>query len=281
MSDKLWDIVDKDYVILDSTKLTIEDRDNTLANAQAMNVLYGALDLNEFNHICKFKTAHEIWERLKEVHEGTTMVKDAKLFVYKGQLEKFTMLQNESIEEMFNRLNNIINELKGLGMDVSNVNFSHKFLRALPNKYDTIVTLLVRSNLKDTTPMQILSEILTHDIFKKSQEDLHDDATDAKKKNVAFKAQASRDKDDHEESGDEDEDDEEMTLFVIRFKKFMKKKRYQGGYSKKGQSSKGNPFEERRCFECGEKEHIATNCKNKEEKYSKKKESEGKKVFKK
>ena len=73
-----------------------------------------------------------------------------------------------------------------------------------------------------------------------------------------------------------------MALFVIRFKKFMKKKRYQCGYSKKGQSSKGNPFEERRCFECGEKGRIATNCKNKEGKYTKKKkESDGKKVFKK
>ena len=88
---------------------------------------------------------------------------------------------------MFNRLNNIINELKGFGMNISDVDFSHKFLRALPNKYTTI-TLLVRSNLKETTPMQILSEILTHDIFKKSQEDLHDDVIDAKKKNVTFKA---------------------------------------------------------------------------------------------
>ena len=172
-----------------------------------MNVVYNALDLNEFNCICKLETAHEIWEKLKEIHEGTTMVKDVKLFVYKGQLEKFTMLLNESIEALFNRLNNIINELKGLGMDVFDIDFYHKFLRALPNKYDTIVTLLVRSKLKETTPMQILSEILTHDIFKKSQEDVHADASDAKKKNVAFNAQASKGKDDHEESDDDNEDD--------------------------------------------------------------------------
>jgi hypothetical protein len=48
--------------------------------------------------------------------------------------------------------------------------------------------------LKETTPTQILSEILTHDIFKKSQEDLRDDTNDAKKKNVAFMAQASKEK---------------------------------------------------------------------------------------
>ena len=68
---------------------------------------------------------------------------------------------------MFNRLNDIVNELKGLGFDVPDVDFSHKFLRCLPERYDTIVTLLVRSNLKTTTP-QILGEVLTHDLFKKS-----------------------------------------------------------------------------------------------------------------
>ena len=77
--------------------------------------------------------------------------------------------------------------------------------------------------------MQILSEY-THDIFKKSQEDLHDDAIDAKKNNVAFKAQASKDKNDHEESDGDDESDEEMALFVRKFKRFMKKKKYPSGY---------------------------------------------------
>ena len=71
------------------------------------------------------------------------------------------------VPEMFNRLNDIVNELKGLGFDVPDVDFSHKFLRCLPERYDTIVTLLVRSNLKTTTP-QILGEVLTHDLFKKS-----------------------------------------------------------------------------------------------------------------
>ena len=71
-----------------------------------------------------------------------------------------------------------------------------------------------------------------------------------------------------------------IALFVRKFKRFMKKKKYPSGYSKKGQSSKGNPFEERRYFECGEKGHISTNYKNEKEKHSKKKkESDGKKLF--
>jgi hypothetical protein len=69
-------------------------------------------------------------------------VKSAKLYVYKGKFEQFIMKDDESISDMFNRLNEIVNQLKGLGLDVSDVDFSHKFLMSLPEKYGTIVTML-------------------------------------------------------------------------------------------------------------------------------------------
>ena len=88
----------------------------------------------------------------------------------KGKFSEFAMKKNESVAEMFNRLNDIVNELKGLGFEVPDADFNHKFLRVLPERYDTIVILLVRSNMKTATPTQILGEVLTHDMFKKSQD---------------------------------------------------------------------------------------------------------------
>jgi hypothetical protein len=77
-------------------------------------------------------------------------------------------LPNEELKDSFSRLNNIVNELKDLKFDVHEVDISHKFLRALPPKYETIVTLLVRSDLKKLSPLKVLGEVLTHDIFKQS-----------------------------------------------------------------------------------------------------------------
>jgi hypothetical protein len=128
------------------------------------------LCLCEYHRVCKLETAHEMWGKLLEAHEGTSNVKSAKLFIYKGKFEKFALLSNEELKDNFSRLNNIVNELKYLGFDVPEVDISHKFLRALPPKYETIVTLLVRSNLKTITPSEVLDEVLTHDIFKQSQE---------------------------------------------------------------------------------------------------------------
>ena len=192
-----------------------------------------------------------------EIHEGTSTVKEAKLYVLKGKFIEFVMKKDESVPEMFNRLNDIVNELKGLGFKVPDVDFYHKFLRSLPERYDTIVTLILRSDLKTSTPTQVLGEVLTHDIFKKSQDEVHGVTSDEKKKSVALKAQSSNEE--RKNDGNDDESDEKFAIFVRRFKRFMNKK----SYGKKGQSSKKNPFEDRKCFECGELGHIVINYPNK------------------
>ena len=101
----------------------------------------------------------------------------------KGNFSEFTMKKNESIAEMFNRLNDIVNDLK-----VPDGDFNHKFLRCLPERYDTIVILLVRSNVKTATPTQILGEILTNDMFKKSQDEAHGGEIDMKKEKCGIQS---------------------------------------------------------------------------------------------
>jgi hypothetical protein len=167
MSGIIWKVVDEGYVILNEGNPTQVDNKNLLANAQAMNVIIRALCIREYHRVCKFETAHEMWGKLIEAHEGTSNVKSAKLFIYKGKFEKFALLSNEELKDN-SHLNNIVNELKDLRFDVPDVDISHKFLRALPSKYETIVTLLVRSNLKTTIPSEILGEVVTYDIFKQS-----------------------------------------------------------------------------------------------------------------
>jgi hypothetical protein len=39
-------------------------------------------------------------------------------------------------------------------------------------KNETIVTLLVRSDLNKMTPMEVLGEVQTHDLFKQSQKEV-------------------------------------------------------------------------------------------------------------
>jgi hypothetical protein len=76
------------------------DNVNVLTNDQAMNMLYDALDINEFNRIKNLTTAQEIWTKLMEIHERTTIVKSDKLYVCKGKFEQFLMKEDESVSDM-------------------------------------------------------------------------------------------------------------------------------------------------------------------------------------
>jgi hypothetical protein len=194
-----------------------------------------------------------------EIHEGTTIVKSAKLYVCKGKFEQFFMKEDESVPDMFNWLNKVVNELKGLGFNVPDVDFTHKFLRSLLEKYDTIVTMLVRSDFTTTSPTEVLGEILTQDIFKKSQDEAMSLAKKVKGESIALKAKASKtiEKEESEDEGNGSESDEELALFVKKFNKFLRKKK---GQLRRGQTSRRNAFNDRKCFECGEPGHIAMNC---------------------
>jgi hypothetical protein len=70
-------------------------------------------------------------------------------------------------------------------------------------------------------------------------------------------------KEDSDDEENESESDGYMALFVKKFNKFMKKKR---GQPRRGQTSRRNAFNDRKCFECGERSHIAMNCPNKKKK---------------
>jgi hypothetical protein len=265
MDGKNWPIVKDGFVVLKEDEPSVSDNENILTNDQAMNVFYDALDINEFNCIKNLTTAHEIWIKLMKIHEGTTIVKSAKLYVCKGKFEQSIMKEDESVSDMFNRLNEIVNELKGLGFNVPDVDFTHKFLRSLLEKYETIVTMLIRSDLSTTSPTEVLGGILTQDKFKKSQADAISLAKKVKNELIALKAKASKaiEKEDSDEEENESESDGDMALFVKKFDKFMKMKR---GQPRRGQTSRRNAFNDRKCFECGELGHIAMNCPNKKKK---------------
>ena len=84
---------------------------------------------------------------MEESFESTQAVKGAKAYILKEKFASFKMKEDESVSEMFHRLQVLVNDLKALGQEVKDKDFSHKFLRCLPSRFGTLVTILVRSGL--------------------------------------------------------------------------------------------------------------------------------------
>jgi hypothetical protein len=160
---KVWDVVENEFVILDTTNLTNNDKINKQCNTMALNTIYNGIDSKVFEQIKDLEKASEVWMRLEKTYEGTSMVKSAKLYMLKDNLSNFKMKDDESIPEMFYRLQVIINDLKSLGEKVKDEDFSHKFLMCLPKRFKTLRTIIFRGRLKDVSPNEVLRDVMTKD----------------------------------------------------------------------------------------------------------------------
>ena len=88
-----------------------------------------------FEQIKDLDRASKVWKRLEETYEGTSVVKSAKLYILKDKLTSFKMKEDESIPEMFHRLQVIVNDLKALGEKIKNDDVSYWFLMCLPPRH--------------------------------------------------------------------------------------------------------------------------------------------------
>ena len=130
---------------------------------------------------------------MDESFEGTQAVKGVKAYILKEKFASFKMKEDESVPETFHRLQVLVNDLKALGEEVKDKDFSHKFLRCLPLRFGTLVTILVRSVLDTMTPNQMLGDVMTDDTYRDDDErEEKKEKKDETKKSVAFKATSAK-----------------------------------------------------------------------------------------
>nr|ABF97883.1 retrotransposon protein, putative, unclassified [Oryza sativa Japonica Group] len=264
MSFHIWSIVDVGFTIT-GTPLTEIDHRNLQLNAQAMNALFNSLSQEEFDRVSNLETAYEIWNKLAEIHEGTSKYKDAKLHFLKIQYETFSMLPHESVNDMYGRLNVIVNDLKGLGANYTDLEVAQKMLRALPEKYETLVTMLINSDMSRMTPASLLGKINTNDMYKLKKKEMEE--ASPSKKCIALQAEVE-DKSKSKVNEVNKDLEEEMVLLARRFNDLLgrRKERGRGSNSNRRRNRRPNKtLSNLRCFECGEKGHFASKCPSKDD----------------
>jgi hypothetical protein len=70
-------------------------------NSKATNALLNSLSDTIFTKVSHCKSTKEIWDKLRNIYEGDTKVKAAKLQTYRGQFEQLKMKEDENITTYF------------------------------------------------------------------------------------------------------------------------------------------------------------------------------------
>ncbi|VFQ86002.1 unnamed protein product [Cuscuta campestris] len=83
-------------------------------NAKAINILYCAVNPDDYRKISCCSTAKDMWDKLEITYEGTNQVREAKIDFLTHEYELFRMKENEKIDEMFERFSKIVNDLHAL-----------------------------------------------------------------------------------------------------------------------------------------------------------------------
>jgi hypothetical protein len=211
-------------------------------------------------------------------HEGTKQVREGRIRALENELNRFVIKEDESPQDMYNRLNKIINKIKSLGSTIwGRREVVDKILSAYMAR-DVQLPRLIRDKrgFNKFTPADVIGRIEEHLITVKesklSQEMSKTHEQLEKNKGVALKASSKEKKSSSstsktvvKEDGDEDSDEhmipEQMTLFIRKFNKAIKK----SGFLNKNKDKdkvKTKRTSKRPCFGCGKEGHFIAECPN-------------------
>ena len=90
-------------------------------NVKVVGAILVGLGRTIFSKVMHCKTTKEIWDKLQTIYEGDTKVKRAKLQTFKTQFEILKMKEEENISEYFERINEIVNAIQGIGVELEEI----------------------------------------------------------------------------------------------------------------------------------------------------------------
>ena len=87
-------------------------------------------------------SAKQLWDKLGTIYAGDSEVKREKLQTPKAQFEGLEIKEEENIYQYFERIDTIVNAVRGMGQNVSDDEIVDKVLRTLPMVYNPKVSTL-------------------------------------------------------------------------------------------------------------------------------------------
>ena len=122
-------------------------------NNSALNALFSEVTNKEFKKISSTETAKKAWTILQTTYKGTKAVKDSKLQRLTTSFEEIKMQEDESFDEFYTKLKDIVNSAFNLGKIIPEPKIVTKVLRSLPERFHAKITAIEESKDIDKIPL--------------------------------------------------------------------------------------------------------------------------------
>lgn len=162
INNDLWHVVENGIPsITPSINATDVKRFKQL-DSQAKNIICGHLSKGQYGRVSALESAKLIWDRLSKVNEGVSTQRDSRVDVLCNLFNRFKRLDNENIQQTFDRLTDISNELQALGAtDITDHVVVKKLLRSLDSSFDTPALMIQEhGDYKSLDPADILESLI-------------------------------------------------------------------------------------------------------------------------
>ena len=192
-----------------------------------MNALFSVVTNEEFKKISFTETAKEACTILQTTYEGTNSVNDLKLQRLTTSFEEIKMEADESFDEFYAKLKDIVNSAFNLGETITEPKIVRKVLRFLLERFHAKITAIEESKDIDKIPLaELVGNLQTYELG------LIRIGKSSKGKSMALKAKSS------EIDESSDNEDSKMKSYITRqFKKFIKNVNAKGFDKDRKQSS--------------------------------------------
>src|SRR3954463_11976978 len=190
-------------------------------DSQAKNIVCGHLSKGQYGRVSALETAKLIWDRLSKVNEGVSTQRDSRVDVLRNLVNRFKRLDNENVQQTFDRLTDISNELQALGAtDITDHEVVKKLLRLLDSSFDTLALMIQeRADYKSLDPADILERLNTHEFQLAEKRDLYGSSYSRSRALKAKAVSESEDEDSGSSLGDPEELSHDLALLVKKFQK--------------------------------------------------------------
>ena len=245
IDNDLWYVVENGVPYVTPTINVADMKRFKQLDSQAKNIICGHLSKGQYGRVSALETAKLIWDRLSKVNEGVSTQRDSRVDVLRNLFNRFKRLDNENVQQTFDRLTDISNELQALGAtDITDHEVVKKLLRSLDSSFDTLALMIQeRADYKSLDPADILERLNTHEFQLAEKRDLYGSSYGRSRALKAKAVSESEDEDSGSSLGDPEELSQELALLMKKFQKFSRHGRF--GKSSRSNDSSSNDYKKR------------------------------------